>query len=234
MRYFANAANRQGMTLRDLAAILPNREGRIGVHASTVTRNMNALKSTADTVAKYEKALGLDNRKARVQRGSDALNQDDLRHFRRLFLRAIAMSDAFENPARTLELVSAAIDGSREQTQREVLREFAITDDIPKALARLAKLTGSSLPSGTRFTVRDQTFWSIALELREFGLSDPAIKRVLRVVAKESGDRESVRRNFEYLESSYWGKLAIGDDSQRSEARAAFSLESEDNGGQGV
>src|SRR5208282_3915455 len=32
MRYFANAANRQGMTLRDLAAILPNREGRIGVH----------------------------------------------------------------------------------------------------------------------------------------------------------------------------------------------------------
>jgi hypothetical protein len=235
MRYFADVANRRGMTLRDLAALMPNREGGVGVYASTVTRHMNALKSTADTVARYEKALGLDNRKARVQRGSDALNQDDLRHFRRLFLRAIAMSDTFEDPTRTLEWVTAVLDGSRESTRREVLREFATTDDISKVLGRLTDLTGTSLPSRTRFTASDQTFWMIALELRDFGLSEPAIKRVLKLVAKESGAREAVQRNREYLETSYWGKLAIGDESQKSEARAAFSLESEDSdGGQGA
>lgn len=227
MRFFADVANRRDMTLRDLAGILPNEQGGIGVYPSTVTRHMNALNSKPGTIARYEKALGLDTRLARVQRGSYALSEDDLKHYRRLLLRAIALSDDYAEPDEAKTRVAAALDGSRLKTQQEVLHSFAETYDVSVALRRLSRLTSMLSPQRVRMTTADMTFWSIALELKEFGLPPRAIQRVLKLIAKESSEPEAVRRNFEYLERSLYGALVVGDDERKAHARAVLRGDNE-------
>jgi hypothetical protein len=213
MRHFARVALDRGLSLRRLAE-------KLNCQPSTVGRHMKALQSSAKVIARYELALGLDNRDGRRQRGAHALNAADIKHYRGLLLRFVVSCDEYADPAKARKDWALIFDSAPSSVQREVVAVYANAGDAREALRHLEVRTGRQSPIRVKLSAaNDGWFWDLRMALRGLGVDEKFQDKLLDDVREHLGrDSSVVRRNDMYLVQSVFGQLLSSDVATREKA----------------